>query len=950
MTSKFIQLFFLFFVNYINAFSQITSTEGFESNNYPPAGWSIKVNIPVPGTNVWIRQPAPTTNPVTSAHGGSVVSRFRSRNVAAGTKQYLISRPIDYTSRDTHSAKLEFYMYRDSLFKANVDSLTVWVSLLDSINVDAVKLGTIARNRGIAIPDTQSVNAWYHFSYDVPDTFKGAPIYFIFEGTSQTLVAGQGSNMYIDDVSFDEFPPLCTGLPDVGVIINNNSLICNGGGKATLHLSNPIDSFSGIIYTWEETNDTSGTWTSVGTNSSLLNIPSITATTYYRCTVLCTNSSLTYTTPIDSIIVLANLSPIVSVTPRTAFFCAGGNGVQLIASGALYYTWSPTTGLSDFNKDTINAAPAMSSQYIVTGIDSFGCKDTAVANVAVNPLPTTNITANPNDTVCFGTRVILTAIPFGGGGNTYLWSNGATSRTDTLIANQDSTLSVNVTSAVGCSKADTISLVVLPITVANFGYSNTVNTFDFQDSSVAVATWTWDFGDGDTSNLQNPTHTYDTPGIYKVTLVIKGLYCNNDTISKLVMSGPICTGNPDVGHILNTNPIVCEGSNITLNLSAPIIGLSGITYSWERADTDSGPWIPIGTNSISLDVSSLSATTYFRCNTSCAFSSLSYTTPIDSIVVLPNPLISTIPSSGSFCKGSTGLTVIASGANSYSWTPSIGLSATVGDTVVATPDSSMVYIITGTGLNGCVDTAHVNIIVNPLPATNITAFPNDTICNGTQIILSALPVGGNGNSYLWSNGIRSRRDTITPISADTTFSVVVTNSAGCTKADTISISTLIADFTYTNVLNTFTFTDVTVHGITWSWEFGDGNVSALQNPVHTFLVPGTYTVKLIVANGICNDTISKMIRVSLDGANDITGNLKLKYYPNPVHQQIFIEVENQLIDNVTINNQVGQKVLSYSNVTKKNMISFSTESLSNGMYFTELLVNGNRYTFKFIKE
>ncbi|HRI33194.1 MAG TPA: choice-of-anchor J domain-containing protein, partial [Saprospiraceae bacterium] len=203
MTSKCIQLFFLFFVNYINAFSQITSTEGFESNNFPPAGWSIKVNIPVPGTNIWIRQPAPTTNPVTSAHGGSVVSRFRSRNVAAGTKQYLISRPIDYTSRDTHSAKLEFYMYRDSLFKANVDSLTVWVSLLDSINVDAVKLGTIARNRGIAIPDTQSVNAWYHFSYDVPDTFKGAPIYFIFEGTSQTLVAGQGSNMYIDDVSFD---------------------------------------------------------------------------------------------------------------------------------------------------------------------------------------------------------------------------------------------------------------------------------------------------------------------------------------------------------------------------------------------------------------------------------------------------------------------------------------------------------------------------------------------------------------------------------------------------------------------------------------------------------------------------------------------------------------------------------------------------------------------------
>ncbi|MBK7243770.1 MAG: hypothetical protein IPH98_07910 [Saprospiraceae bacterium] len=69
---------------------------------------------------------------------------------------------------------------------------------------------------------------------------------------------------------------------------------------------------------------------------------------------------------------------------------------------------------------------------------------------------------------------------------------------------------MNVTSVVGCSKADTISLVVLPITVSNFGYSNIVNTFDFQDSSIAVATWTWDFGDGDTSNLQKSNTHYDT--------------------------------------------------------------------------------------------------------------------------------------------------------------------------------------------------------------------------------------------------------------------------------------------------------------------------------------------------------------------------------------------------------------------------------------------------------
>src|SRR5260221_3014303 len=48
-------------------------------------------------------------------------------------------------------------------------------------------------------------------------------------------------------------------------------------------------------------------------------------------------------------------------------------------------------------------------------------------------------------------------------------------------------------------------------------------TVHFYDQSTgAVTTWAWTFGDGNTSTLQNPTNTYSNPGTYTVTLIVNG--------------------------------------------------------------------------------------------------------------------------------------------------------------------------------------------------------------------------------------------------------------------------------------------------------------------------------------------------------------------------------------------------------------------------------------------
>jgi PKD repeat protein len=583
----------------------IISTENFDAVTYPPTGWSIKPAITP--TNVWVRQTTPITNPTATPHSGAAVSRFRSRSVTAGTKQILVTRVIDYTNRGTSTANLDFWMYRDSLQANNQDSLTVWVNSTDTLNATAVKLGTIARNRSIAIPDTQAVNGWYHYTYSIPASFTGTTTRFIFEGTGQSAVVNQGANIYIDDVSFDEFPALCTGTPSVGTIQTLTPVLCGGTGTANLSLTAPIVGLSGISYAWEKASSAAGPWTAMGTATTQAT-GTITATTYYRCTVNCSYSGQTYTTPVDSIVVTANTPPVISITPASAVFCAGSAGTQLIATGALNYQWGPAATLNVSNNDTVIATPTANTQYIVLGTDSNGCTDTAAVNVTFNAGPTVAITATPGDTACIGSQVILNSTPTAVTGNVYLWSDGITTRRDTITVTATAAYSVIVTNTAGCSNTDTITIVATPPTVANFGYTQSGNTLTFTDSSFAAASWTWSFGDGNGSSSQNPVYTYSAPGTYTITLVVKGTSCNDDSITQVVVVGPSAVSNygADAAVTMYPNPVQ---QNLYLSVTDARIDAVSITNQLGQVVKKVTTAVP--QSKLSMSVSELPAGVYF---------------------------------------------------------------------------------------------------------------------------------------------------------------------------------------------------------------------------------------------------------------------------------------------------------------------------------------------------
>ena len=127
------------------------------------------------------------------------------------------------------------------------------------------------------------------------------------------------------------------------------------------------------------------------------------------------------------------------------------------------------------------------------------------------------------------------------------------------------------------------------------------------------------------------------------------------------------------------------------------------------------------------------------------------------------------------CKGGS-TTLIASGANTYQWSPITGLSSATGDTVVASPTVTTKYKVIGTGTGGVKDSAYITIVVNTSAAISVTP-PLSVICPSTPIVLSTT---GGTSPYKWtSSGSIScstcNPNTVSPV-ASTTYMVT---SAGC---------------------------------------------------------------------------------------------------------------------------------------------------------------------------
>ena len=245
----------------------------------------------------------------------------------------------------------------------------------------------------------------------------------------------------------------------------------------------------------------------------------------------------------------------------------------------------------------------------------------------------------------------------------------------------------------------------------------------FTNTSYNYISVDWNFGDGITAgNVNYPSHIYDKPGKYIVTLNvhayngIEGVY-----IDSIIISQPTVTLAPPP-------PETCIGNIVTLSSTAQNAG----PLSWDFGDGS----IVSASNGVSqhqyLSSGTYYATLLIRNDAGC----LTDTTLASPVVIRPNPVISFTPNENPviLCQHSS-IDLQAAGGIVYQWSPATGLSDPAISNPVASPLVTTDYTLVVKDDIGCSNTAPLTVKV--IPPGDLQVGKDDTVCAGTPVQLTA---------------------------------------------------------------------------------------------------------------------------------------------------------------------------------------------------------------------
>src|SRR5690554_713512 len=178
--------------------------------------------------------------------------------------------------------------------------------------------------------------------------------------------------------------------------------------------------------------------------------------------------------------------------------------------------------------------------------------------------------------------------------------------------------------------------------------------------------------------------------------------------------------------------------------------ITGLTYQWQMLDN--GNWVDFANSDSTYYEGSLTQTTDIRVKATCTSSGTSITTVPQTITVENAPNLSLNFQDIAFCTGNPAA-IMASGANSYSWSPASGLSNSNSAIVNASPSEVTTYTVTGSSINGCTSTEKVKVSPIDKMVTGYT-YNDSTLCSAPVTIdfeVTNLPtlVGSASWEYLF---------------------------------------------------------------------------------------------------------------------------------------------------------------------------------------------------------
>ena len=201
-----------------------------------------------------------------------------------------------------------------------------------------------------------------------------------------------------------------------------------------------------------------------------------------------------------------------------------------------------------------------------------------------------------------------------GNPNTYQWYKngimmpGGTNQCQAITPNSGDTYVVQVMPASGCSF--NMTYVAATGTLQSlFTYTTSASTVQFADLSTAATQWSWNFGDGNTSTSQNPSHTYTSPGTYTACLAVTDGVCH-DTVCKTVSITAVGLNEYDLSSGITLFPSPAS-KQVFLDFSGKNFGQAEFSVSNILGDKIHEATILASGVQVLLDVSGFSDGIYF---------------------------------------------------------------------------------------------------------------------------------------------------------------------------------------------------------------------------------------------------------------------------------------------------------------------------------------------------
>ena len=572
-------------------------------------------------------------------------------------------------------------------------------------------------------------------------------------------------------------------------------------------------------------------------------------------------------------------APVAGCAPLVVNFTNGSTG------NPTSYTWDFANGATSTLKDP-STTYFVPGKYTVTLIaTNANGANTIVQQNFITVYDKPLVLFKGSDSIgCFPFPVSFTdmSVPSTGTTNTsWIWDfgDGAQANTqnpqNTYLNSGNYTVSLKVTNDKGCFATFTkpayirLNGGVKP----DFDFNqpavcHTPVTINFSNHSIGpgALSYQWSFGDGGTSTVLNPSHTYTAPGTYSVYLVSISSSGCKDTLKKINLFNLA-----DITTSFTAPDSICVGEPAVITNTS---SSTAINTLWRFGD---------GTTATTTN----STKTYTAPGTYTIRLQQSYGTCTDSasktIKVRPQPTSIFTADKKAFCQIPATVVFTNSSLNavSYDWSFGDGGSSTAQNAShTYTAYGSYTVKLKTTNALGCTHTDSLVINISK-PVISFNNLPREGCIPYTHSFSAAVSSPDPVTSYAWDFGDGTTGTGATPshtytVQGTYTVTVTITTASGCTEV--ASLPAAIKVGTKPNVafsatpreqcaFQTVYFSDLTTgttsSNLEYLWLFDDGGTSTAQNPAYQYSDTGTFNITLYVKNNGCKDSlrIDKYIRI-----------------------------------------------------------------------------------------